>query len=121
MTTVSCDGKSLLIDGKTTVSLPYVIRQAFEQDGIVVVLMDPNDYLNDPSYTKERRRGNDPFRNLIGLSPDGNPLWEAEFPDAVDYYYKIVSRRPLVALSFSSFRCRIDIRTGVILERVFLK
>lgn len=99
----------------------YPARDAFESDDRVIVLLDPDAYLNDADYPKERRRGNDPLRNLRAYSCSGELLWEAEFPEQVDYYYKIVSRSPLVALSFSSYRCRIDPATGRIIEAEFLK
>lgn len=97
------------------------VREEFELDGRMIVLLDPDDYLRDPDYSKERRRGENALRNLRAYSPSGELLWEAEFPEPVDYYYKIVSRAPLVALSFSSYRCRIDPESGRIEEAEFLK
>jgi hypothetical protein len=99
----------------------YSAREVFDLDDRVIVLLDPDEYLADPDYPKERRRGKDPLRNLRAYSKSGNLLWEAEFPEPADYYYKIVSRTPLVALSFSSYRCQIDPETGCILEAQFVK
>jgi hypothetical protein len=88
---------------------------------MIIVLLDPNTYLNDPSYDKDRRRGKNPLRNLFALAIDGQLLWEAEFPEKVDYYYSVSSKAPLTALSFSSFRCEIDLVTGRIVRKEFLK
>jgi hypothetical protein len=99
----------------------YSIREAFELDGRVIVLLDPDDYLKDPNYPKERRRGENALRNLRAYSMSGELLWEAEYPEPADYYYKIVSRCPLTVLSFSSYRCCIDPETGRIVEAEFLK
>jgi hypothetical protein len=120
MIQVSHRGRELRIDG-TSVEFEYDLLDAFELNGRVIVLLDPNTYLQDPGYGKERRRGNDPLRNLRAVSMSGDLLWEAEFPEAVDYYYKIVDRNPLTALSFSSFRCAIDAATGVITRKEFYK
>lgn len=120
MTQVSHTGREVLIDGKL-VQLEYEVREAFELDGKIIVLLDPNAYLQDPSYGKERRRGHDALQNLRALSVLGESLWEAEFPEAADYYYKIVDVHPLTALSFSSYRCVIDGATGRIVRKEFCK
>lgn len=117
---VPYEGSKLLFDGKSVV-MPYAVRDAFLLGDRIIVLLDPDSYLNDPSYGKERRRGNNPLRNLLALSRDGKTLWEAEFPEAVDHYYLICSRRPLRVNSFSSYQCEIDSRTGRILKKVFFK
>jgi hypothetical protein len=120
MIKVSHRGNEVLINGNG-VKLEYDVREAFELDGQVIVLLDPNAYLQDPGYGKERRRGDSALRNLRALSTAGHLLWEAEFHEAADYYYKIVDRYPLTALSFSSFRCVIDSATGRILSKEFCK
>jgi len=120
MTQVSHRGRELLIDGES-IELEYVVLDAFELDGRVIVLLDPEAYLQDPDYGKERRRGDGALRNLCAMSMSGELLWEAEFPEAADYYYKIVGRHPLTALSFSSFRCVIDASTGRIARKDFYK
>jgi hypothetical protein len=107
--------------GRALFSTDYSAREVFELDDRIIVLLDPDDYLTDPSYPRERRRGQDALRNLRAYSMSGKLLWEAEFPEPADYYYKIVSRSPLVVLSFSSYRCRIDPETGRILEAQFFK
>jgi len=105
----------------TSLALDYGVRDAFDLDGRVIVLIDPDAYLHDPEHEQARRRGDNPIRNLRAYAADGELLWEAEFPEAVDYYYRIVSRQPLVVLSFSSYRCRIDPETGRITEAEFTK
>jgi hypothetical protein len=120
MTSVQFSGSSLMI-GEAVVSLPYDIREAFALGEQVVVLIDPNAYLNDPSYGKDRRRGHDPIRNLLAFSADGKKIWEAEFPGKADYYYRIHTRQPLSVYSFSSYLCEIDPRNGKILHKTFLK
>jgi len=120
MSETSRPGRRVQVGG-TAFSTDYSVRDAFALDERVIVLLDPDDYLTDPRYPKERRRGQDALRNLRAYSMSGALLWEAEFPEPADYYYKIVSRSPLIALSFSSYRCRIDPETGRILEAQFLK
>ncbi len=120
MTSVSFAGKTLTI-GDREVSLGHAIREAFALEDDVIVLLDPDSYLTDPYYGRDRRRGEGAIRNLIAFSAGGERLWEAECPEPADYYYRIVSVDPLTALSFSSHRCEIDPRTGKILSRQFLK
>ena len=120
MRTVTYQGRTVTIDGNSY-QMPYEIRDAFALDAMVIVLLDPNSYLNDPAYGKERRRGVNPLRNLLALDGNGAVLWEAEFAEAVDYYYRVVSTAPLVALSFSSYRCEIDPGTGRIVRKEFFK
>lgn len=110
-----------VIVGSVELDTGYPAMEAFGLEDRVIVLLDPDAYLKDPDYPKERRRGKDALRNLRAYSRSGELLWEAEFPEEADYYYKIVSRLPLVALSFSSYRCRIDPATGRIIEAEFLK
>jgi hypothetical protein len=117
---ISHHGNDIMVDG-TAYSMEYPVREAFELDGRLIVLLDADAYLRDPSYPKERRRGKNALRNLRAYTLSGAPLWEAEFPEPADYYYKLDSRAPLTALSFSSYRCRIDPATGRILDRQFLK
>lgn len=120
MKTVTFQGRTVTIDGNPY-HMPYEIREAFALGEIVIVLLDPNAYLKDPTYDKERRRGNNPQHNLLGLDGNGKVLWEAEFAEPVDYYYRVASRSPLVVLSFSSFRCEIDPHTGKIVQKEFFK
>ena len=120
MMSVSFNGNTLVIDDRT-LSLEYVISDAFALNDQIIVLLDPDSYLLAPSYGKERRRGNKPVHNLLAFSSGGQLLWEAEFPEQADYYYRVVSKQPLTALSFSSYRCEIDPRTGTIIAKTFFK
>ena len=58
---------------------------------------------------------------MRAYSPSGEMLWQAEQPEADDHYYLIESREPLVALSFSAFRCDIDLSNGRIVNKKSLK
>lgn len=120
MNELPCDGPDVIF-GDHRLRMEYPVRQAFELDGKAIVLLDPDAYLKDPAYPKERRRGTDALRNLRAYSQSGELLWQAEFPEAADYYYRIVRRSPLTVLSFSSYRCRIDATDGRIVEQEFYK
>lgn len=117
---ISHAGRAVTVDGETWVT-EYPVKEAFALAKAVCVLLDPDAYLSDASYSRERRRGNGALRNLRAYSPTGELLWEAEFPEAADYYYRVVSREPLTVLSFSSYRCRIDPESGRIVEAEFMK
>ena len=117
---VSHDGDIVKIDGKS-VRMEYMVREAFWVDGRAVVLLDPHAFLDDIAFGKARRRPRDPVHNLRAYSPSGEMLWQAEQPQANDHYYLIESREPLVALSFSAYRCDIDLSSGRILDKKKLK
>lgn len=112
--------KELVIDGSVYL-MPWKILDLVERGEKIFVLFDPDEYLLDPNYKKLRRQGFPAIRNLIAIDRVGNKLWEAEFPEKADYYYKIVSSKPLKANSFSSYRCEIDINTGQIVKKEFYK
>ncbi len=120
MMSVSFSSNTLVV-GDVTLSLQYAIRDAFVLDDKIIVLLDPDSYLTAPTYRQEQRRGERSVQNLLAISNNGQLLWEAEFPEKADYYYRVVSRQPLTALSFSSYRCEIDPRTGKIIAKQFLK
>lgn len=101
--------------------MPYAILDAFFSHGRLVVLLDPDAYLADPAYKVQRRQTGIALRNLIAFDLDGRKLWEAEFPQSSDYYYKISSQSPLVVYSFSSFACEIDPATGKITAKSFFR
>ena len=117
---VSHDGDIVKIDGKS-VRMEYMVRDAFWVDGRAVVLLDPGAFLDDIAYGKARRRPRDPVQNLRAYSPSGEMLWQAELPQEHDHYYMIESREPLIALSFSAFRCDLDLSNGRILNKEKLK
>jgi hypothetical protein len=115
---VSHDGDIVRIDGKP-VRMDHMVRSAFWAGGKAVVLLDPDAFLDEPGGARKRPR--DSIRNLRAYAPSGEMLWEAEQPEAEDHYYLIESREPLVALSFSAYRCDLDLATGRILARTKLK
>lgn len=112
MTDVSCDGSTVSVDG-LSVHMDYPVREAFEVDGVNVVLLDP-----DADLGKQGQ-----YRNLIGIRPDGTTLWRANLPTdrRSDAYCRIASRAPLVVSSFSSYDCEIDVRTGRVIRADFYK
>lgn len=117
---VSHDGDIVKIDGKP-VRMEYMVRDAFWAGGRAVVLLNPDAYLDDIAYGQARRRSRDPVQNLRAYSPSGELLWQAEQPEIDDHYYRIENREPLVALSFSAFRCDLDLANGRILNKKSLK
>jgi len=117
---VSHDGDIVKIDGKP-VRMEFMVRDAFWVDGRAIVLLDPHAFLDDIAFGKARRRSRDPVQNLRAYAPSGELLWQAEQPELDDHYYLIESHAPLVALSFSAFRCDLDLANGRILNKQHLK
>lgn len=117
---VSFQGNSLLIDGQS-IQMPWPVLDAREEENKIFVLFDPDSYLLDPDYKKMRRQGAPAIRNLVALTKAGARLWEAELPEASDYYYRLSSSKPLIANSFSSYRCEIGVDDGTITRKEFLK
>jgi hypothetical protein len=100
--------------------MEYMVRDAFWAGGRAVVLLDPNAFLDHPAYGG-RRAPRDPIQNLRAYTPAGEVQWQAQQPEMNDHYYLIESREPLVALSFSGYRCDIDLRNGRITKKKKLK
>jgi hypothetical protein len=118
--TIAHDGDIIRIDGKPT-RMEYMVRDAFWAHGRAIVLLDPHAFLDNPAFGAARRKSRKPVQNLRAYSPAGEMLWQAEQPELADHYYRIESREPLVALSFSAYRCDIDPRSGRILGKTLLK
>ncbi len=116
---VSHDGDIVRIDGKP-LRMEYLVRDAFWAGGHAVVLLDPDAYFDDPAYGG-RKAPREAVRNLRAYAPSGELCWEAEQPEFQDHYYRIERHEPLVALSFSAYRCDIDLASGRILARKSLK
>lgn len=116
--TVTHDGDTVRIDGKP-IRMDHMVRDAFWAGGHAIVLLYPETFLDEPGGARKRPR--DPVRNLRAFSPSGELRWEAEQPELEDYYYIIESREPLVALSFSAYRCDLDVTNGRILSKTKLK
>ena len=109
---ITFSGNTISIDGRV-VQLQHQIIDAFEQEDLVVVLFDPNAYLEKFGQ----------FPNLVALGRDGELRWTAELPTNTsgDRYYKLASNIPLVACSIYSWECEIDPSTGRIRAREFYK
>ncbi|MEX1993037.1 MAG: hypothetical protein WD929_00125 [Steroidobacteraceae bacterium] len=117
---VTHDGDIIKIDGRPT-RMEYMVRDAFWAHGRAIVLLDPHAFLDNPAFGAARRKSRKPVQNLRAYSPAGEMLWQAAQPEFADHYYKIESREPLVALSFSAYRCDIDPKDGQILRKTYLK
>ncbi len=115
---VTHDGDIVKIDGKP-LRMEFMIRDAFWAGGHAVVLLDPDAFLDEPGGARKAPR--DPVHNLRAYAPSGELLWEAEQPEVQDHYYRVEGREPLVALSFSAYRCDIDLASGRILSKDRLK
>jgi hypothetical protein len=116
---VTHDGDIVRIDDKP-IRMECMVRDAFWAGGQAIVLLDPHAFLDDPAYGG-RKAPREPIRNLRAYAASGELKWEAEQPQVQDHYYLIESHEPLVALSFSAYRCDIDLANGRILAREKLK
>jgi hypothetical protein len=117
---VTYSSRTLKID-ELSVEMQWPILAVAENEDKVFVLLDPDTYLSDITYKTSRRHGAPAVYNLIAVGRAGERLWEAEYPEPSDYYYKLTSVSPLVAMSFSSYRCEIDVDSGRIVNKEFLK
>jgi hypothetical protein len=115
---VSHDGDIVRVDGRP-LRMEFMVRDAFWAGDRAVVLLDPNSFLDEPGGA--RRAPRDAVHNLRAYAPSGELLWEAEQPEKDDHYYMIEKRAPLVALSFSAYRCDLDPATGHIRKKTRLK
>ena len=117
---VTHDGDIIRIDGKPT-RMEYMVRDAFWAHGRAIVLLDPHAFLDNPAFGAARRKSRQPVQNLRAYSPSGEMLWQAEQPEYSDHYYRVESQHPLVAVSFSGFRCEIDAGSGEIVNKQNIK
>lgn len=117
--TVTHDGDIVKIDGKP-LRMEFIVRDAFWAGSHAIVLLDPHAFFDDPAYGG-RKAPRDPVKNLRAYAPSGELQWEAEQPEVQDHYYIIETRDPLVALSFSGYRCVLDLASGRILAKTKLK
>lgn len=113
-------GNIVVADGNS-INIGAQVLDARISRGIVLVLIDPDSYLTDPEYRRKRRAGMAAVRNLRAFSVSGDLLWEAEMPEKADYYHKIEKIDPIEVDSFSSYRCRLDSKTGRIVSKCFMK
>lgn len=112
---------SILVVDNHNIPLAWNILNAIEYGERIVVLLDPDSYILDPQYKENRRQGMLPIKNLISINKYGDLLWEADFPNEVDYYYRVISFSPFLVNSFSSYRCEIDLNDGHIVKMDFFK
>lgn len=117
----SCEGQSLELENGVSVVLPYRARAVRRSTDVVLVLLDPDHYLTDATYKLAQASGALPLRNLIAFDLQGKRVWEAELPEAADYYHSIEDGLPIRALSYSGHHCVIDATNGRIMRREFLK
>lgn len=125
MISVGFSENRLIIDSSHVVEFEHKIETAFESNGVVVVMLDPDCFTSRGLH-----------KNLIGFDRDGKMLWQAELPryskfdiwkrkgeasEASDIYWRIEEKFPLVASSFSSYTCTIDEATGKIKSAEFYK
>lgn len=98
---------------KIEILLPYPISDAFVSLGIIIIFLDP-----DANMGKSGQ-----YKNIVAYDTSGQKMWEAELPTSKssDVYWKIVKKEPLVALSYSSYECEIDVATGKIVRSEFYK
>ncbi len=99
--------------GNRIVKFEYAVQEAFPFGELIIVWLDPESY--------QQKFGQ--FPNIIAFSASGVELWKAELPtnQSGDRFDFIFSKQPLIAGSFTSFRCTIDPETGKIVEKEFLK
>lgn len=116
----SCADRTLEFDNGVSVVLPFRARAVRRTADVVLVLLDPDHYLNDATHKAAQDSGELPLRNLVAFDRQGNKTWVAELPEAVDYYHSIEEGLPIRAHSYSGHRCLIDERTGRITRREFL-
>ena len=117
---VTFDGDIIRIDGKPT-RMTYMVRDAFWAHDCAIVLLDPDAFLDVPTFGGQRRKSRKPVQNLRAYSAAGQLLWQAEQPEFSDHYYRVESQDPLIALSFSGFRCEIDAGSGEIVNKQNIK
>lgn len=118
--TLSFEGSEIRVDGRAFTT-PWSVLDAYDDGTQIIVLLNPDDYLTDPTYRERTRAGAPAIKNLVAYTYEGRVIWEADFPDESDYYYRIHSRKPLRANCFSSHRCEIDALSGKIVETIFFK
>jgi hypothetical protein len=110
--TIVVSERVLYLDG-APVPTRYPVVAACHTDGHVIVLYD--------SAADARRWGT--FRNLASVSADGAERWLADTAETTtgDHFTGIKSCDPRGAFAFSGYDCRLDPKTGRIVEKVFTK
>lgn len=109
---ISFSGNIILVENHS-ISAAYPVAEAFQLGDKIVVLYDPDAYQENFGQ----------FKNLVALTLEGETFWTAELPtnDSGDRYYKVSSKKPLIAYSIYSYACEIDESNGKIVSRTFFK
>ncbi|MEX3772917.1 hypothetical protein [Pseudomonas sp. MYb118] len=104
---------SLITHSQGSIAAAYPVLEAHEISGIVVVIYD---YMVFPKDA--------PARNLFGYSvTTGEQLWRVADValGGTGAYTQLISEEPLVVGNFSGFDCRVDVRTGSVISKIFRK
>ncbi len=125
MNHIKFSGKRLAINSEHVIDFKYPVKDAFETGKTVVVFLDPDSCPMTGLYS-----------NLWVFDLRGRKLWEAELPsnsrfdiwkrkgpvsEKSDIYWGLQQKEPLIASSFSSYDCEIDLATGEIIKADFYK
>jgi hypothetical protein len=103
-------GNSLIVDGRQVVTFDSAIADTVQLDRIVVVLTEPT-------------RGEDCTRNVYGISPEGEMLWQiqAVHPNShqpntyTGFIFRDRSASSVWIANWSGMSAEIDPRSGEIL------
>lgn len=90
-----------------------LIKQSVKIDEITIVLLDDSDVV-------PKREG---YKNLLAVDTLNNILWIADLPSDsmfASYWTIEIDKDELLALS-GSFLCKIDLKTGKVLDVRFVK
>ena len=109
--------KVRLPDGRY-IEVEHQVKTAHWVDDKALVLYDADAYWQDFGSLQFGQ-----FPNLVAYDAEGNKLWTAELPtnESSDCYVELVSMQPLVAYSWKSFECTIDLKTGKIISREYVR
>jgi len=111
-------GRRVILVSKECIEVEHHVKAAYQVDDRILVLYDSDTYWRDFGSMQFGQ-----FPNLVAYDVEGNKLWTAELPtnESSDCYEEIVSIRPLVAYSWKSFECTIDLKTGKIIGKEYVR
>lgn len=99
-----------LFIGKKIIQIDYEIISAYKiKNKVIICFKTP--------IPKGR------FQNLICMNIKEDIIWKADLPshDSVDCYWSIQRVWPsLVVISFSSYKCKINVNTGKIMNKKYI-
>ena len=107
---------NILILNEKEITFDLEIERVLEKDNMLIVLI-----LEDGSELTNKHYQS---RNIFGISPDGEILWQVEAPtqDPVDLYTQLTEEDGMaLGGSWSGWNCHLDPKTGKILKRIFEK